>query len=105
MEIFLLFLLQLALAGAVPYADAQLEAEASHASTHLESEAAACGIGHDHLFCILCRALDPVQAPALPSAAPADREPARPCSADRFVDARANAIDATTRSPRAPPSA
>lgn len=59
------------LAGAVPYADARLESEASRRAIHVESEAAdACGLGHDHVFCQLCRALQ------LRAASPADAEEA-----------------------------
>lgn len=102
---FVLLLLQVVLAGVAPIADARLEAEATHGGAHVESESTDCRLGHDHLFCTICRAIDggaePVQAtpdlPAragvlyLPTASPDDR--------------RAVAQARTSGHPRAPPTA
>jgi hypothetical protein len=101
---FVLFLLQLMLVGATPYADARLEAEASAVEAHLESETTECGLGHVHAFCTLCRALDMDAPPALPSAT-SDRSAVLPCGTAPLGDRRAGAIEATAHGPRAPPLA
>jgi hypothetical protein len=104
--VFALFLLQIVLAGAAPYADARLEADASHADVHLESESAdACGLGHDHLFCSMCRALDlrvgaTVPAGLLSAAAPV------PSGAPPVLRGfPAGIFEDTSCPPRAPPLA
>lgn len=103
-KFFGLFLLQLVLAGAAPYADARLEAEATHVEVHFESESTSCGLVHDHFFCSVCRALDVGATPVLPAGSPFDRSPAPFRGDARLVDLRAGAIEAAARSPRAPPS-
>lgn len=53
-----LLLFQLALAGVVPVADAQLEAAAVNGAVHVEDAAdGPCGPTHDHRHCQLCRAI------------------------------------------------
>lgn len=102
-RIFTLFLLQLALVGAAPYADARLEAREGHGSVHLDSPSTDCNVGHDHFLCTVCRALTlgatPPATNGFSSGLPADL-----LASVSPEHVRAGAIEATSRSSRAPPT-
>jgi hypothetical protein len=71
-----LALVQFAVAGFVPVADATLEDVASREPIHVEAPSdGACETHHDHLFCQLCRVLTlsgaSAPVPGVPAAAPA----------------------------------
>jgi hypothetical protein len=102
----LLLVFQLAVALAVPLADAVLEATARDGPAHLEAQnGAPCPPGHDHLFCQFCR----FNAPRLPLETRAEaaldcgveRHPAAP----RLLLAHSTPAAAGPVGPRAPPIA
>lgn len=60
-------LLHLLVVGAGPVVDARLEVEAAaskHAPVHVEdANSGHCTTGHDHQFCLVCRALQSLDTP------------------------------------------
>lgn len=104
-RIFVLFLLQIVLVGAAPLADARAEAEATYADLHLESESTACGVGHDHLLCTICRTIGMGAVPALPVGILPNRAPRVPCRTALSHALRAGAVEAACHPSRAPPRA
>lgn len=97
-----LLLTQLLLIGVVPYADASVEAAASTASVHIESDAAHGCAGHDHFACQLCRALS---VPGVPTAGPTagflsvpDPTPELP-SMSRWIAAGSSFLPVGSRAP------
>lgn len=79
--VFAVFALQLLLAGAVPYADSRLEAQAAGTSVHVETETGRdCGAAHDHALCQLCRTLHLGRIPVAGTSAGPDAGPVEPVS-------------------------
>lgn len=102
-RVFTLFLLQLALVGAAPYADARLEAREGHGSVHLDSSSTDCNVGHDHFLCTVCRALTLGATPSAASDGLSSGLPTDLLASASAEHVRAGAIEATSRLSRAPP--
>lgn len=103
-RVFGLFLLQLMLVGAAPYADARLEIREGQPGVHLDAPSTDCDVGHDHFLCILCRALTLGATPCGPSSAFSPGLPADLLVSPSPERLRAGSLEATSRFSRAPPA-
>lgn len=102
----LLLVLQFAVLGAVPVADAVLEATARDGYTHLETRSGApCPPGHDHLLCQFCRFGAPRLLPEARVESAADYRVERHAAAPRTPAIHSIPVATGPVGPRAPPIA